>query len=230
MTTDQRQDAETIPRRMVEGSFEGIPLFDRLVFIDFEAAHLAATICPFQVGLVVTDMHGKILTTLTSNISLPEGLYLPREEFGNWEHRINARPIREIVEEIEEMLDGNTPLFVAHHAGWDRNLFYQALLDDSPLFKSSFIDTKNLARILLDDCDCESLGAIAGILGIKIPDNLHNPLVDAQLCRTVFTRLIEIMREKNINSWHHLLTIGRIGWGDKRNPRASFVHQLSFRD
>lgn len=93
---------------------------------------------------------------------------------------------------------GGAPV-VAHNAGFDTSFIKENLRKLNIDFNNAIVDTLSLSRILVSKLKRFKLNILAKHFNIKL-ENHHRAVDDALATGKIFIKLIEILKEKDINS------------------------------
>jgi DNA polymerase-3 subunit epsilon/ATP-dependent DNA helicase DinG len=120
----------------------------------------------------------------------------------------NAPPIQAVLQELEDFVGE------AHILGQNIG-FDLAFLHNQGLFHNNpFIDTYELASVLLPTAGRYNLGALGQELNVLLPGDAHRALYDAQLTRMVFLQLCDIAATLPIDIVADFVRLSEpINWG-----------------
>jgi DNA polymerase-3 subunit alpha (Gram-positive type) len=115
---------------------------------------------------------------------------------------MDAPSIKEILPKFTEFI-GDTVL-IAHNADFDVSFVREQLKRNNlPEMKNSVICTVKIARYLLPSLPNHKLHTVAEHFGFRV-ENRHRAMGDAELTYQAWTRLIPLLKEKNITSKREL--------------------------
>ena len=117
----------------------------------------------------------------------------------------HARTIQEVLPEFLEFCKGS--VMVAHNAGFDISFIRQKAKDQGIETDFTVIDTVALSRALLKDLKRYKLDTVAKKLGVSL-ENHHRAVDDATATAEIFVKLVDRLKEKEIDTLEKLNAFG----------------------
>ncbi len=106
--------------------------------------------------------------------------------------------IDEVIGDFVEFIGGD--VLVAHNAGFDVGFIRENMKRNNMELDNPVLDTLELSRSVFPDLKSHKLNLVAKHLGVKL-DNHHRALDDAEATADIFLKIMELLKEKDIDSF-----------------------------
>ena len=207
----------------------GQSLDDTFVVFDLETTGLN----PYshhiiEIGAVKVE-HGKIVSRFSEFVNPLVSIPYEIEELTGIRDSMlkDAGLIEDVLPRFLEYVEGS--VLVAHNAEFDVNFILNkaAELDIHPEF--TVCDTMTLARVLLNELKTFNLKSVSKALNVVL-DNHHRAVDDAEATAGIFLKMLDMLREKGVNTLAKLNTFGAMDADVVRKTPSNHVILLAATD